>query len=378
MSAVTVPWLAVHLAPSGRLGVFVGVAVAAYALPGALGAIALGRIVRRWPARWLVLSNCALRAGKLATIALLSLLGLLSPAVYLVLLAGSSVMAAWGISGEYTLLSALGGPARRLTANALASAQASTAIIVGPAVAGLLLAHLVAGWLIALDACSFVFLGVQALRTTGEPASSRQMATHQRESGFAVLRRRGLYGLIGVTWLFFFLYGPVEDALPVYVAHDVNGQAGLLGAYWSAFGVGALAAALLTGLTRPGHSRRTILLVIAGWGACLLPSASGSVAVTLVCFAIGGLIYGPFIPLTYSLFQSLAPTTDLPSVLAARGAITTIAAPLGTAVGGPLIAYLGAAGTITASGAATIALACSASIVWRKPALPVASQPETG
>lgn len=34
MSTVTVAWLAVRIAPAGRLGLFVGLAVAAYALPG--------------------------------------------------------------------------------------------------------------------------------------------------------------------------------------------------------------------------------------------------------------------------------------------------------------------------------------------------------
>jgi hypothetical protein len=41
-----------------------------------------------------------------------------------------------------------------------------------------------------------------------------------------------------VTWVFFFLYGPVEVALPVYVAVDLQAPAGLLGAYWTTFGVG--------------------------------------------------------------------------------------------------------------------------------------------
>jgi hypothetical protein len=66
------------------------------------------------------------------------------------------------------------------------------------------------------------------------------------------------------------------------------------------------------------------------------------VAVTLACFAIGGLIYGPFIPLTYAQFQSSTTTARLPAVLAARGALILVSTPLGTAVGGPLVGGLGA------------------------------------
>jgi hypothetical protein len=43
------------------------------------------------------------------------------------------------------------------------------------------------------------------------------------------------------------------------------------------------------------------------------------------------LIYGPFIPLPYALFQSTT-TANLPTVLAARSAIIMIATPLCTAI----------------------------------------------
>ena len=55
--------------------------------------------------------------------------------------------------------------------------------------------------------------------------------------------------------------------------------------------------------------------------------------------------------------QSITATANLPSVLAARSAALVVATPLGTALGGPLVAGLGAGWTITASGAATVVLA---------------------
>jgi predicted MFS family arabinose efflux permease len=118
---------------------------------------------------------------------------------------------------------------------------------------------------------------------------------------------------------------------------------------------------------RARDSRRVTLLIVAGWGACLVPFAFAPVALTLACFAAGGAIYGPFIPLTYALFQSSVTADQLPSVLAARNAFTLIATPLGTAVGGPLVAALGASGTLAASGAATLALAAVASLAYAPP-----------
>ena len=150
----------------------------------------------------------------------------------------------------------------------------------------------------------------------------------------------------------------------MYVAVDLGATAGLLGAYWTTFGVGALAATLITGTIRGRNMRRITLLIIAGWGACLLPFAFAPVAVTLAAFAVGGLIYGPFIPLTYALFQSSTTAANLPFVLSARSAVVMVATPLGTAIGGPLVGSLGASGTLAVSGIATIALAAVASVLW--------------
>ena len=228
-----------------------------------------------------------------------------------------------------------------------------------------LLTRIAPGWLLAFDAASFAFLGVQAWRThTATPTTEQPVDTHAAESGFRLLRRSDLLGLIALTWLFFFLYGPVEDALPVYVAHDLHAHARLLGAYWTSFGAGALASTLLVGMLRSHATRRTVLLIVAGWGACLVPFAFAPTAVTLACFAVGGIVYGPFTPLTYALFQSITTTANLPSVLAARSAALIVAAPLGTAIGGPIVAAIGAKWTLAASGIATVLLAAVATPIW--------------
>jgi MFS family permease len=365
MSTVTVAWLAVRIAPAGNLGLFVGLAIAAYTLPGVVGAVAGGTLLRGRPASTLVVANGLLRAGCLGAIGALELVGHLPPYAYLALLAGSSLLNAWGNAGAYTILSELGGPDGRLAANSLASAQVSFAVIVGPTLAGLLLTLISPGWLITFDAATFGFLALQAWRTpTGGEAADEPVDKQAAESGFRLLRRPELLTLTVLTWFFFFLYGPVEVALPVYVAHDLHSHAALLGTYWAVFGIGALAATLATGTLRGRNLRRTTLLIVAGWGACLVPFAFAPVAVTLGCFALGGLIYGPFIPLTYALFQSSTSTVNLPAVLAARSAVVMVSTPLGTALGGPLVGAVGASATLAASGVATVLLAAVASTIW--------------
>src|SRR5262249_56328749 len=159
MSTVTIAWLAVRLPPAGELGLFVGLALAAYTLPGAVGAIALGRYLRHRSARTLLLSHCLLRASALAAVVALATTGALSPAAYIAFLAVSSLLASRASPAPHTMLAEVGGEPRRLAANSLATAQVWLATIFGPATAGVLLARIAPAWLRAFGAASFAILG---------------------------------------------------------------------------------------------------------------------------------------------------------------------------------------------------------------------------
>ena len=74
----------------------------------------------------------------------------------------------------------------------------------------------------------------------------------------------------------------------------------------------------------------------------------------MACFAVGGLVYTPYPALAASLFQRESPPELLSQILAARGALTVLATPLGTALGGPLTAWLGTQHTLLVSAATTI------------------------
>jgi predicted MFS family arabinose efflux permease len=362
LSAVTIAWLALQIAPAGHTGLFVGAAVAAYGLPTVIGTFALGRFLHRRSARTLVTVDSALRFLALGAIALLRGFDALHPTSYLILLAVSSLLAAWGVAGKYTLLSEVAGPANRLAVNAVISALGSAAVIAGPAVAGLLLGPVGAGVLIAADAASFAYLGLVAAHTrTSTPEAAADTAAPadptRSASGLRIIAAHHLLGLLALSWVFFFLYGPVEVALPVHVAHDLHAGAGTLGLYWSLFGGGALIGSLGATALRNRPPWSTTLIIAAGWGACLLPFGLGPpMFVTMIGLGVGGLIYGPFTPLTYALFQAGTPVAQAGTVLASRNAIMTLSTPLGTVLGGPLTAALGAAHTLALSGAATILL----------------------
>src|SRR5262249_59146161 len=95
MSTVTIAWLTVRTAPAGKVGLFVGLALAAYTLPGAVGALTLGRYLCARPARAFVLAHCLLRAAFLGAVVVLAATEALSPLAYVALLAGSPLLATW-------------------------------------------------------------------------------------------------------------------------------------------------------------------------------------------------------------------------------------------------------------------------------------------
>ncbi|MFE4588716.1 MFS transporter [Streptomyces laurentii] len=371
MSVVAVAWLAVLIAPAGQSGPVVGAAVAAYALPGAAGALLLGRRLRRLPARRLLALDGWLRAVLLGGVPVAWAAGVLSPVLYVVLLAGSSVLHAWGSAGKYTLLARILPPGQRLAANALVSASGSASVIVGPALAGFLATGIGPAWIIGIDALSFAVLAFQAGRLDDggheaaakeEAASAGPVDTGRSAAGFSLLRRQPeLLGVLALTWFFNLLYGPVEVALPLHVTDDLHADAGLLGLYWTLFGAGAVVGGLSAGALRRLPLWPVILGVVAGWGLMLLPfGLDAPVVVTLGCFALGGAIYGPFPALSYTLFQDRTPAAWLTTVLAARSAALLTAAPVGTALGGPLVAALGARQVLAVSGAVTLVLAAAA------------------
>ncbi|MFG2975554.1 MFS transporter [Streptomyces sp. NPDC048331] len=378
MSMVAVAWLAIEIAPPGQSGMLLGAALAAYALPGAAGALLFGRWLRRLPAGRLLAGDSRIRAVLLGCVPLAWAAGVLHPVLYVALLAGSSVLHAWGNAGRYSLLAQILPPEQRLAANALVSSSVSASIVVGPALAGFLAVVIGPAWLIGLDALSFAVLAVQVGRlrgtaarrdgtgekgTTGEEDGKTTTAApvdaDRSAAGLRLLRKQPeLLGVLALTWFFNFLYGPAEVALPLHVTEDLHAGAGLLGLYWTLFGAGAVLGGLTAGALRRFPLWPVTLGIVAGWGLALVPFGLGApAAVTLACFTLGGLIYGPFTALSYTLFQERTPAAALTTVLAARSAALLTAGPVGTALGGPLIALLGPRQVLAASGLATIALA---------------------
>jgi MFS family permease len=366
MSFVAVAWLAIELASQDTAGLWVGAAVAAYTLPGVVGALAFGRRLRRVSAKRLLLVDNVVRGVFLGTIPLAWMTDLLTLPLYVGLLAVSSLLHAWGSAGKYTLLAELLPDEQRLAANSLVSSLNFAGTIAGPAIAGVLVTYASSALVLGLDALTYVFLAVLVARLR-LPESGRVSVVDQATArgGLALLRSHPeLLGLLTLTWFFNFLSGPVEVALPLHVTHDLHAPGTLLGLYWMLFGIGAVLGGLAVGALRQLPLWPVTVGIVVAWGLTLLPFGFDvPTAVTVACFTLGGMIYGPFVALSVTLMQATSPPQHLAAMLAARSAVLLTASPLGTALGGPLTTALGPRATLGGSGLATVALGVIACVL---------------
>jgi Major Facilitator Superfamily len=363
MSAVAIAWLALKLAPPGSRGLWVGAAVAAYTLPGAVGAIVLRRWLHGRPGTGLVIANAVLRAAALGLAGCLALAGLLGPPVYVALLGVSSLLTAWGVAGKYTLIADLFPADQRVAGNTVFSLADQLSLMIGPALAGVATALAGPAVVIVLDAASWALLavsyaGAARFLRAAPPQAPPPPGPGAPRGGWALIRSVPvLGGLLALTFVFYLLYGPLEVALPVHVALDLHGSAALLGLYWAVFGVGAIGGELSAPYLRRWPVWPVMTGIVLAWGLALLPlGLPAPLWAGLAAFFAGGLIFGPWMSLSMGVFQDASPPGTLAQVLAARSSLLILAGPIGTAFGGPLVAALGARGTLLASALTTIAL----------------------
>lgn len=363
MSALGIAWLALKLAAPDSRAAVVGLAIAAYSLPAAIGSFTLGRWLSSRSGRSLILLDSLLRGVIFTLIPVLHLLRLLNAAVFIALLAVSSLLHAWGIAGRQTFVAESLPASDRLAGNALLGSQEQLSYIAGPPLAGLVTAAFGPATVLAFDAASYWYLAFMAVRARGEETVGRKPPIPLRRTGRTLVRYPALLGLMGLTFMFNLLYGPIEVAIPVFVSVRLGGDPAWLGWIWGAFGVGAVIGALITGTLRRLPLWPTVLAIVTGWGLAMLPLAEfGTLGAAISGFALGGLIYAPYGPVSVTLLQQTAPHDELVSLSAFRSAILVIASPLGAALGGLLVTRLGWADTVRLSALTTLGLAALGSV----------------
>lgn len=356
-TAIALLWFVLQLTGSG---VAIGLVLLCFQLPGMLTGSLLGSLLDRWQPRLVMgVDNCA-RALLIGAIPILHQLQVLQLwHIYaLALLAGALSPAT--TAGTRVITPHLVPEDALDRANALESTSMQFSTLAGPALAGVLVLRVGGTWALLVDAASFLLMGLFAFSLPSiarQPASVLAQGMGAWLGGFReIVRYKPVLMLTALSALFFFTYGPLETALPIYSERVLRVGPTGYGLLWTGFGVGALAGALLTAFvaarSRPGISQPLIAIL---WGAFLCPlMVTRSLPVAMLCLALGGLSWAPYLPIEASLVQRLVPETTRGQVFGARLALITAAAPLGAVAGGFLLNVLPAPLVIGISGIACI------------------------
>ena len=206
---------------------------------------------------------------------------------------------------------------------------------------------------------SFLLMGLLVLTLPTITRESRvaQHATANRWLGFgALFSLRYVPALTLLSLVFFFSYGPLEAALPVYSSQTLHANADGYGLLWTGFGVGAFAGVLtLTKLSHRWAPSIALPMIAVLWGALLCPLFFvRQLPLAMLFLGVAGASWAPYTPMETTLLQRLVPAEIRGQVFGARHSLVVAAVPLGAAFGGVLLQYLSSPLVIVVSGLACI------------------------
>jgi MFS family permease len=248
-----------------------------------------------------------------------------------------------------------------VNAIALNSSMVNGARVVGPAVAGIVVAAVGEGWCFLINAVSYVAViaALVNMRVGTRPAvHGRASAWDSIVEGFvyawqtapvrALLLLLGLVSLMGM---------PYSVLMPIIADQVLEGGPNAYGLLMSASGVGALAGA--ASLTMRQHVRglgRWVAFSASGFGVSLIAfSFSRSLWVSALLLVPAGFCMMVEMAASNTLIQSMIPDRVRGRVMAVYSMMFMGMAPLGALLAGALAAPLGAPATVALGGIACIA-----------------------
>jgi MFS family permease len=280
-----------------------------------------------------------------------------------VLAALLGVVNAFDIPGRQSFLVDMVGKEDLMNAIALNSSMFNGARVIGPAIAGILVAKIGEGWCFFGNAVSYiaVIIGLLLMRVQSTARASMASPLEHMMEGFRFVNRttpiRALLLLLGVVSL---VGMPYVVLMPIFADQILHGGARGLGILMGATGVGALLGALTLAF-REGVKGlgRWVAWCCAGFGTSLVIFALSRnfwVSVFLL------LPVGYFMMLQMSssntLIQVMVPDALRGRVMAVYSMMFMGMAPIGALLGGALADHLGAPTTVAIGGVASVAGAC--------------------
>ena len=349
MTFLALPWFVLVTTGSpAKMGIVLAVQLAPVALLG----VPSGTIVSRYGARLTMLGADLARVPLMVSLPILHAAGLLSFPALLVLVGLFGCFGAAYFSSQRVIIPELIGNDRQPVsqANSLLEGATQTAALLGPPIAGVLIAVLGAANVLYIDAATFAFSFVTILLFV--PVRKKIAAAEDSGgmlAGVTFLLRDALMGPVAsVAVLLNALVQMLIAALPV-LAFERYGDAKIAGWLFAAFGLGGLVGTLLA-YQLVKRLEPIVLASLAALGFALplwvlvapvpLPAILAAIVLTAMC---GPLINGPM----FGLITTRTPEALLPKVMSAIITVSVVAGPLGLVLAGLLLQHEGRTVTFT-------------------------------
>ena len=338
---IALPWFVLQVTDSGTAAAGI---LLSLQLPALLTSMAIGSLVDRFQPRAIITIDNVLRTLIIGLIPILYWFGLLELGMLFLLTFFAGMLVPATEVGSRSVLPDLVEDKDLDAANMLWSFSLNLSLVIGPAVAGLLVASFGGLSVLLIDAATFAVMAwVAATMPNVERGRPSMQAPLSERLGLRqlwdmkVVRYTTLLSLV-----FFFSYGPLEAALPLYSDAILQTDARGYGLLWSALAVGALIGTLSsTTLSQRLRLGVALPLIALLWGASLLPMVFIN-ELWLACglLFLGGLMWGPYTPMEATLLQRNVPKEQLGRVFGARSTLLTGGSPLGLAIGGVMLAFV--------------------------------------
>ncbi|WP_251977168.1 MFS transporter [Salinicola avicenniae] len=289
--------------------------------------------------------------------------------VYLFAL-GLGCVTAFDAPARQTFVNDLVGEKLLTNAVALNSTSFNSARMVGPAVAGLLIAAVGTGWVFLLNALSFAgVLASLCLLRRGElyPATRASGKAGGIREGFRyVWRRPDLKTLL----VMLFLIGTFGFNFPIYISTMsvgvFHGEAGQYGLLTSSLAIGSVSGSLLAARREQPAMRLMCLSALAFGGLCICAALAPSAWLFAATLALIGLAALTFMTASNALMQLSTAPAMRGRVMALRIAVTMGGTPFGAPIVGAVADHAGPRWAMAVAAAAGLAAALVGSAYLRK------------
>jgi len=357
MDTVAEAWLVYRLTGSSLL---LGTVSFAGQIPVLLLAPVAGMVADRFNRRKVVIATQASSMVIAFALAMLTLTKRVTVEEVIILAAMMGAVNAFDIPARQSFLVEMVGREDLMNAIALNSSMFNSARIIGPAIAGLLVASVGEGWCFFANSMSYiaVIAGLLLMKIPAKekPTEIASPFEHVAE-GFRFVRNTApIRTLLLLVALVSLVAMPYAVLMPIFAAKILHGNARTLGILMGAAGVGALSGALVLASRRGVQGLgKIIAIACGGFGTSLILFSFSRwwVLSALLLIPVGFSVMTQM-GSTNTLIQAMVPDRLRGRTMAVYSMMFMGMAPFGALLSGALADHLGAPRTVALGGVLAI------------------------